>query len=581
MKRPRPGVLAVRAVNQYRRRDVLTYLGLRYYLENSAARSDEWARRVATDLVHTRADPPYLRAYHFKDVSERGQVSHRAMFLPGANEALAEAALLDECARHPEAFANPRCVFSHELSDSHDRTGVFQHYINGLRSRHAAIAKAADEFPDGVVRYADVKQFYPTIGSDLAMNAWRTQSALAHLPKRYLDLGEKLINDHARVVGSGKAGILTGPMLSHLLANLVLRELDLSCSNELPVRYFRYVDDITLVGDADAVAKSLKTVRGRLSDLGLKLHEDGSAKSIEVPTAEWLKGRNDFRDSRRPISWMTLIGDLKRFLLTNPVQRDILRKTFRLADIRIPVRDYTASAHERGFLERMQNPATWQWFRRKSQAVSIQSLLHQATWLCKSYEAEFRSLIESTHRLKGYERKRNIPKLRYRAGRLIYLAGEDTLGSLSAEAASIPELHYHTVVMAAVARANIDDVLSLGTNAAQAAAQPLRISEKAVALTRQDLGEPEQQALAIFLLNGVRVTGLAPTQVAGSELMRFAAAGADRELMKSADPFLRELACLHGLAPQPRHSALMDEVFDADEELAFDAVDQLQQSVSP
>ena len=34
------GLLAIRATNQYRRRDVLAYLGLRYYLDNSAARSD-------------------------------------------------------------------------------------------------------------------------------------------------------------------------------------------------------------------------------------------------------------------------------------------------------------------------------------------------------------------------------------------------------------------------------------------------------------------------------------------------------------------------------------------------------------
>jgi hypothetical protein len=38
----RPGILAVRAVNQYRRREVFAYLGLRYYLENTAARSDTW-----------------------------------------------------------------------------------------------------------------------------------------------------------------------------------------------------------------------------------------------------------------------------------------------------------------------------------------------------------------------------------------------------------------------------------------------------------------------------------------------------------------------------------------------------------
>jgi len=73
MKPERPGILAVRAVNQYRRRDVLTYLGLRYYLHNSAARTDQWARQVATDLVLTRTDSPYFQALHYKDVSPTGQ----------------------------------------------------------------------------------------------------------------------------------------------------------------------------------------------------------------------------------------------------------------------------------------------------------------------------------------------------------------------------------------------------------------------------------------------------------------------------------------------------------------------------
>jgi hypothetical protein len=51
--------------------------------------------------------------------------------------------------------------------------------------------------------------------------------------------------------------------------------------------------------------------------------------------------------------------------------------------------------------------------------------------------------------------------------------------------------------------------------------------------------------------------------------------------MRSKDPFIRELACLHGLAPQPRHPEVLESPFDEDEELAMDAIDQLQQSASP
>jgi len=581
METVRPGALAVRAVNQYRRRDVLTYLALRYYLDNSAARSDEWAQRVAPDLVQTRTVAPYFRVGHFKDVSERGRVDHRVMFLPGANEAIAEAALLDECVRHPEAFANPPCVFSYALGERDDRTGVYKNYINGLRSRHTAIAKACDDFPNGVVRYADVKRFYPSIRSELALTAWQAQSGMARLPKRYHELGEKLIDDHAHAESPRSAGILTGPIFSHLLANLVLRELDKSFSYELPARYFRYVDDITLVGNADAVTRSLNIIRARFCDLGLVLLEDGSGKSIEVPAGEWLKGRTDFHDSRRPISWMTLIANLKRFLLTNPNERENLQSAFRNEGFRIPIRDYAVAASERGFLERIRGLAVRQWFRRKVQAVSVASLLHEATWLRRIYEAEFRSLIENTHALRGFERKRHIPKMRYRAGRLIYLATDDVLASLSPGADAIPELHFHAKIMAAVSRGIIDDVLSLGTNAAQAAAQPLRASARAVVCSRKGLGEAEQQALAIFLLNGVRVTGLPPAQTNSLELLRFAAEGVDGALMKSTNGFIREIACLHGLSTQPRHPTLLEAVFDQDEELAMDAIDQLQQSASP
>ena len=94
MKRQRPGILSVRAVNQYRRRDVLSYLSLRYYLANVAACSDQWAKQIATDLVLGRTDLPYIQVQHFKETDGNGKAKHRAIYLPGANEALAEAALL-------------------------------------------------------------------------------------------------------------------------------------------------------------------------------------------------------------------------------------------------------------------------------------------------------------------------------------------------------------------------------------------------------------------------------------------------------------------------------------------------------
>jgi hypothetical protein len=62
------------------------------------------------------------------------------------------------------------------------------------------------------------------------------------------------------------------------------------------------------------------------------------------------------------------------------------------------------------------------------------------------------------------------------------------------------------------------------------------------------------------------------------ELNRFALWDKGRELMKSQDPFIRELACLHGVGNGRRHASVFDLAFDPDEQLAFDAIAQMQPS---
>ncbi len=246
MKPNRPGALSVRTVSQYRRREVLSYLGLRYYLDNAAARTDDWAREVAVDLALSRDNAPLFEVHHFKEVAESGVIKHRPLFLPGPNEALAEATLLAECARHPRVFRNPPCVFSYSLTQGKDRSGIFAHYIGGLKARHDEIASACDAVPDGVVRYTDIRSFYPSITIGLARQTWRDWADLAGLGSRFRDLGDALIDGQVSTGLNAEKTLLVGPMFSHLLANLVLRTLDDHLSRTLPARYVRYVDDIVI-----------------------------------------------------------------------------------------------------------------------------------------------------------------------------------------------------------------------------------------------------------------------------------------------------------------------------------------------
>jgi len=571
------GDICVRALNQYRHYDVLAYLGLRYYLNNSAARSDLWAQKVATEVILTRTDAPYFLSQQFKEFDDEGKAKHRNIYIPGPNEALAEIALLGECAKF-EAFSNPEYVFSYSLNKK-DRRSIYQSYMDGLRGRHQAIEKACDLYPNGVVAYTDIKSFYPSITTDLAAKIWSNKCDTSVISETYRSLGERLIDDHGRASGCGSAPphILVGPMFSHFIANLVLRELDEEFV-KLPIKYFRYVDDITLVGEKHDVISSINIMRGRLKErLSLDLHDDDSPKSIIIPSREWLKGKGDFKQNNISYSWMTFIADLKRLLLFSPESYVNIKEQFIAAGFRIPFHDYNKAIRERDYTDKIRYLLGKHWFRLKINSININDLIIRATSIRNECDVKFRELVSNANKLTGFERKRCIPKLRYCAGRLIYLATDDTLASLSILVREIPELHFHAEVMRAVSSGNISGILSLGVNAAQAAAQPLKAAEKQCTLTKQSLTPSEQNTLSIFFLNGVNVAqpGI-PAEY--SDILRLAINGSDIEAMRQIDnPVLREIACLHGVGV-PRHSMCLETAFDIDEELAMDAIEQPWQS---
>ena len=571
----KPEDICIRALNQYRHYDVLAYLGLRYYLNNSATRRDIWAQKVATDVVLTRSEAPYLLSQHFKEFGDNGMINLRNIYIPGPNEALAEIALLDECAKH-SAFDNPEYVFSYSLNKS-DRKSVYKNYMNGLRGRHQAIENACILCPNGVVAYTDIKSFYPSITADLATSVWKNKCENTELPELYRNLGERLIYDHGRASVSTQPHILIGPMFSHFIANLVLRKIDAEFTG-LPVKYFRYVDDITLVGSKDDVLASIKNVRYKLKNkFNLDLHGDDSPKNLIIPTSEWLKGKDDFQANNISDSWMTLIADLKRLLLFIPESYEKTREKFITNGFRIPFHNYKAAICERDYIDKFRYLLQKRWFCIKINSITINDLILRAIYLRNECERNFRELAHGISVLSGFERKRRIPQLRYCAGRLIYLATDETLSLLSTIAREIPELNFHAEVMKAVSTGIIDDIIPLGINAAQATAQPLKAAKKSCILTSQNLKESDLHALSIFFLNGVTVTHSIPSDKY-SDILQFALNGSDIDLMRQTqNPVLRELACLHGIG-QPRHADCLETAFDIDEELTMDALEQPWQS---
>jgi hypothetical protein len=506
----------------------------------------------------------YLKANNFKGRNPDGEIEHRILHVPAPSEALAEAALLTSCAA-TRGMANPPCVFSYGLLRSSQATSSFEPYMKCIRRRQVAIAAACREHPKGEVQYLDIRRFYPSIKIEDAGRAWERYSA--ELEPLTRTLGRSLLDHHSEA-NDGK--LLTGPMLSHLIGNLLLRSMDEDLSGSGDVRYFRYVDDIVLVGGKQHVRETRLRIQGRLRELGLELHGEESDKWLNVAPSKWLEGEHDFAEREEPISWKTLIGGLKWLLVEKPGSHETIRVAFANQGFRIPILDYGAAVREQPYVTRLSEIVRrrWFWGRRKT----LVELLAQAAALRTLDIAQLDEVLGTLERVDGYHRKRLLSKARYLCGRVTYLATHFQLGILGERLRNVPELEFHATVFKAVAEGDVSEPLRLGADVAQAVAQPLRAERRTVTVQGPLETDAELRGLAILGMNGVPVVGKGLVREERDELLEISATGVRVEHFKSQTPFVRTFASLHGLTDELRHSAMLETAFHASDAMAFDAV---------
>jgi hypothetical protein len=569
-------LLAVKALNQYRKRDVISYIGLRYYLNNSSAKKCRWIRDVSCRLARTQSNTTYLKTYHFKDIDDVGKVSHRVIYLPGPNEALSEVALLTELSKYPNFHPQPY-VYSYRFNDSNNKSGVFKPYFSGFKERQSAIAKACWNVEEGVVLITDIKKFYPSICANDAAAVWDEFSIKSNLTSDFKLLGDKFLKNHQRLCIADKSGkgILTGPLFSHVIANLLLDSLDKKMNQLTDGKYFRYVDDIALVGSRRECEKWRNVLFEHLNELNLDLHTGD--KDFVVDCGEWLEGEKDF-ESNIGLAWVSFIADTKRFLIAKPHQHKILSNEFQKNDIRLPVMDYLQLVNESTNMQKFQDWVyKYKWSFKAVKKINVDYLLNSAANCKASLLEQLDALLGQSDNNSPYQRKRLIPKLRYVTGRLIIFADSELLLKLTDRLQEFPELKLISATMTALATRDVTEVIQMGTNSTQAAAQLLRVLDKDVVINADKLQIEDirrvEQSLSILSFNDISYSFRSePT-----ELRQLSMAQNMGDLMSSNDGFIKEMASLHGDVDS-LNSELINTAFDRDEDLALDIINQLQHS---
>ncbi|QTH63337.1 RNA-directed DNA polymerase [Psychrosphaera ytuae] len=573
---PNSSLLAVKTLNQYRKRDVLSYLGLRYYLKNVSAKKCRWIRDVSTRLSSCQGEASYLKTFHFKELSESGAITHREIYLPAPNEALSETALLVELSKHSIFHPKPY-VYSYRFTEESDKSGVFNPYFIGYKERQADIANACWSVENGMVLITDIKKFYPSIHTDLAIQVWQKFCQKSDLESKFELLGHNLLNrqQHSNASLKCEPSLLTGPAFSHVIANLLLDSLDEKMHNITEGKYFRYVDDIAFVGNPHECKKWREILVEELSEFNLELHIGD--KDFEVTCEEWLEGENDF-ESSLGLSWVAFIADVKRYLIAKPHRQKLLSKEFLKQNIRLPILDYSNVVNESNNLERFQDWLNkYNWSFRAVNKIDVDHLLKQAK-LCETALLEqFNTLLEQSDDLTIYQRKRLIPKLRYVSGRVLIFADDNLLLELAKKLQKFPELQLITATMKAISTKDVTEIIAMGVNATQAVSQILRAKDEEVTFNIDKIRALDnkliEQCLAILTLNEIRF----PNYDVDSEIITLAKGPVNIDIMNSSDLFIKEVASLHGVGDS-LNSYLMNTAFDRDEDFALDIINQLQQS---
>lgn len=564
--------IAIKALNQYRKRDIWSYLGLRYYLENKAGRQNRWIQEVSTRLTRDSLEPCYLKTFHFKDF-KNGEFEHRVIHLPAPNEALAEVALISELTKH-ESFNPKSCVYSYRFPCKKEGFEVFQQYFKGFKDRHLSIGAACEENCNGVVLYTDIKKFYPSIKSTDALNAWKKACETSKLSKDFCSLGTEILKKHEQVSqkDNNSKGILTGPLFSHVIANLLLDSVDVQMSKISNGKYWRYVDDVVFVGTQEEVCEWRTKLAEHFSSFGLDLHE--GSKDFQVLCKDWLEGVNDF-DNNLGREWICLISDVKRFLLANSSKSMVLQQEFKDNHIRIPIVDYTSAIEESNYLQHFQGwLGKYKWAKYKVKSITIKDLLYQAKQCEKKLKIRLDEILVQEDSLSEFDEKRVTPKLRYLIGRLLYLLSNDDLIELYPKLNKKTELYLLAETVKAIATKDVTDILNMGVNATHGVAQLLRAEQAFVTINDNNIITPVfSQSLAVLKINDIQ------HDIEGHETeLHLLAQGKNLDdLMMSNDRFIKEFACLHGNTAS-RHKSTLDSAFDRNEALSLDILDQMQQS---
>ncbi|MBB5036144.1 RNA-directed DNA polymerase [Prosthecobacter dejongeii] len=556
--------LALRALNDSRKSDPLSYLSLRYTLTSVISLKDVWAQNMAPEIVRRRGGPGFLESKLFKQLDGEGVPEFRDIVRAGGPEALAEVALLDACSKAGKAFQPADEVYSYHFAKRSSVDGAFIPYFELFSARQTKIGEICKKRPGDWVLYADIKQFYPSITPTRAFRAWERACEDSTLSSDWKEFGRLLLNRQFSL----KKGLLVGSSFSHLVANLVLRDLDKEMSKKFPGRYFRYVDDFAFIVPPEKKRETITFLRAHIKPLGLRLHP----KKIHwIGATKWRENapyqQDDYdEEPTGDEDWMRFIDNLKCYLMERPQYRGRVKKVFQDAGLRVPLPRYTTQTMAKSYGDRFKVRMESKDFAKRLAKLSPKKLTTIGLRLRKTYFDQFMSAWQNYISSTGAIRKWKLSKVRFILSRIMLLGSLAQVQEIHEIIENEVEVAEYTAMLAALLTGEVDELLRFGWKTAASAGQALAVGSISTSCRSIGWKDEQVEAYTALLLAGVTVNVKLPKRLKINLRIQTVKGGNPPSAWsRISHPFYREISALIGSKTLENHRVLLQTPADPDE----------------
>lgn len=413
--------LALRALNYWRHRSHLSYFALRSLL----LRSNDFDLSVV--LSNAEALLPRIGSLTFSDLTYKGtsegQHSYREITALSPHFAILEAFILANLSTLPMTIYDKN-VFSYRWPKSSNPSRFFEFYRQHYVERNALIQGVMNSHSNSVAVSMDIKSFYPSCSHEKCLNV------LSEAMRDY-DFGGLTMRYVEALFRTVERGLPIGPAISHIIGNLVMRDIDSQLRKVPSLLYTRYVDDVVFVvpeGDAESTIQRVENV---FSHTEL----DCQRKKTDITTLdEWEQYSPRYSSSSKSDSFEAIESRIQMYLLFKPHQADSLLEALQKESISINIEWLQSNFSNSRWQRFVRAQSKIKWLRDGWKAAFLDnetSIVEKCIVVRESMLADYSEVIQADCPNSKTATKWRTKRVGYLALRLAQLSSSDELSYLT------------------------------------------------------------------------------------------------------------------------------------------------------